>query len=418
MTAGTLAAAGCMGGSVVKAGIADGAKLILSVPLTHSDWMLKPNMAWGAAGVRHMLDTCKACGWSHVYWRVMDAGRSTYSSKLVDPGTTPENDSFYNPQTDADRALSQKYTASMTPQRREEILKAFEKMDYSKFDSLAAAVAYGHEIDLKIHAWVSINEDDHGWGWRSRFAKNNPQFRWIRRNGKPYRSQMSFAFPEVRDYKLGIIDEMLAYPIDGLFIDWIRTGDVRDNPQTDANGVADSGYEEPNVRAFREQYGQNPTEIGNGDERWCRVRAEPQTIFMRGLRERAKRKNVPVNAMVGHPWHYRGHLDPIAGNLRGLLLDASTWAAEGLIDAVVPAGYYRDGAGPEMAYNALKQETGGKVDVWFYGWVPNTVAEFDRDVALAQKLGSARMLFWEADYIDDRANAAELKAAMTAKARL
>src|SRR5689334_6964740 len=41
-------------------------KLILSAPLTHSDWMLKPGIAWDAEGVRHMLDACKACGWSRV----------------------------------------------------------------------------------------------------------------------------------------------------------------------------------------------------------------------------------------------------------------------------------------------------------------------------------------------------------------
>jgi hypothetical protein len=33
-------------------------------------------------------------------------------------------------------------------------------------------------------------------------------------------------------------------------------------------------------------------------------------------------------------------------------------------------------------------------------------------------LGAKQILFWEADYIDDRPNAAELKAAMSAKAKL
>jgi hypothetical protein len=412
--AGVLASAGMSSFAFADAA---GAKILLSAPLTHSDWVLKPNISWGMPGVRHMLDACKACGWSHVYWRVCDAGRSTYASKLLDPGDIPDADNFFNPQNDADRALMLKYTPTMTDQRRAEILKAFDAMDYGTFDSLAAALEYGHSIGLKIHAWVSINEDDHGWGWPSRFAKQNPQFRWVRRNGQPYRSQMSFAFPQVREYKLGIIDELLAYPIDGLFMDWIRTGDVRDNPQTDPKGVADSGYEEPNLRAFRDKHGKDAKTIDNGDETWCRVRAEPQTLFMRGLHERAKAKNVPVCAMVGHPWHYRGHVDRIDGNLRGLLLDVNTWAKEALVDAVIPAGYYRDGGTPEMAYDALKKETDGKVDVWFYGWVPQNVAEVDRDVALAQKLGAPRVLFWEADYIDDRPNAAELKAAMSAKAK-
>jgi hypothetical protein len=121
--------------------------------------------------------------------------------------------------------------------------------------------------------------------------------------------------------------------------------------------------------------------------------------------------------MVGHPWHYRGAMDKIDGNLRGLLLDVNTWAREGLMDAAVAAGYYRDGGTPEMACRALKKETEGKVDVWSYAWVPQTVADFQRDFALAEQLQAKQILFWEADYIDDRPQAAEIKAAMSQHAR-
>jgi hypothetical protein len=100
-----------------------------------------------------------------------------------------------------------------------------------------------------------------------------------------------------------------------------------------------------------------------------------------------------------------------------LLLDVSAWAREELMDAAVAAGYYRDGGTPEMAYRALQKETGGKVDVWSYAWVPQSVAEFQGDFSLAKKLGANEILFWEADYIDDRAQAAELKKAMSARAQ-
>src|ERR1019366_2958230 len=91
-----------------------------------------------------------------------------------------------------------------------------------------------------------------------------------------------------------------------------------------------------------------------------------QTEFMRTARQlvRAQKRPIPLAVMVGHPWHYRGLMDKIAGNLRGLLLDVNTWAQEGLIDAAVAAGYYREGGTAELAYRALKRETEGKVDVW------------------------------------------------------
>jgi hypothetical protein len=98
------------------------------------------------------------------------------------------------------------------------------------------------------------------------------------------------------------------------------------------------------------------------------------------------------------------------------MLDVATWAREDLIDAAVPAGYYRAGGSADAAFRALAAETEGKRDVWYYAWVPQTPEEFEREFAAAHGLGAKRMLFWEADYIDDRANAAALKAAMTAKA--
>ena len=46
-----------------------------------------------------------------------------------------------------------------------------------------------------------------------------------------YHSQQSFAYPEVMAYKLAIVEEILTnYAVNGIFLDWIRTGDVRDIP--------------------------------------------------------------------------------------------------------------------------------------------------------------------------------------------
>jgi hypothetical protein len=396
-------------------------KLTLTAPLTHSDWMLKANgPKWGVEGVRHMLDACKECGWSHVYWRVFDAGVATYKSKLLRAGDKAETDNYFNPQNEADLAVRQKFSP-LAPERATDILRQLEKMDYGQFDSLAAAIDYGHNIGLKIHAWATINEDDHGWGWPSEFTKAHPEFRWVRRDGRPYHSQLSFAFPEVRAYKLALIDELLTYyDIDGLFLDWIRTGDVRDNPQTDAGGVADSGYEAPNIVAFKQKYGADPHDVPNDDNRWVRLRAEPQTLFMREVRKRVAQHHKPVAiaVMVGHPWHYRGLMDPIDGNLRGLLLDVATCAREGLMDSAIAAGYYRPGGDATKALEALRAETERKVDLWYYAWVPQTPDEFVRDFDAASRIGAQRMLFWEADYIDDRPHAPVLKMAMSSRAQL
>lgn len=86
------------------------------------------------------------------------------------------------------------------------------------------------------------------------------------------------------------------------------------------------------------------------------------------------------------------------------------------MDAAVAAGYYRPGGSPEAAYRALRAETQGQVEVWTYAWVPGSVEEVRDDAAIAHRVGAREILFWEGDYIDDRPNAAALKASMSALA--
>ncbi len=385
-------------------------RVTLGVPLTHSDWMLRDGVAWGPEGVRHMLDTCKAAGWNRVYWRALDGGRSLYASKLMDPQGKWDADNFWNPAAPSDVALVESWTGT-TKESREELLAKLERNDYGSFDTLAEAVNYGHSIGLEIHAWISINEDDHGWGLQSRFSREHQNTVWRKRDGSAYRSQHSFAFPEVMDYKLAIVREILTkYKVDGIFVDWLRTGDVRDNPQTDADGVADHGYEAPLIEGFKAKFGVDPAAIPNGDERWVAYRARPHTEYMRKVRDLVNeiRPGIPISALVVHPWCYRGSGDKIDGNLRGMLLDVSTWAKEGLIDAAVPAGYYQGEGNADKAFQALRDETGGTINTWYFGWVSNSPEQFLNDVKQSGELGASQLLLWEADYIDGFANRDEM----------
>ncbi len=360
------------------------ARPILSSPVTHSDWMGKEETPdWGPKGVHQILDRAKQCGWRKVYWRCLDGGRALYPSKVLQPLAGVDEDNYHRGKP------------------TEIYVQRLSRFDWASFDAFREAVDYGHSIGLEVHAWLSINEDDHGWGWTSRYTREHPESRWVCRDGRVLRSQQSFAFPEVRAYKLAVVKEVLDYRPDGIFFDWIRTGDVRDNPHTDADGVAIHGYERPNIDRFRELYGVDPHQVPNGDPRWVAVRAEPQTCFMRDAR-RLIREKIPaceVTALVQHRFSYRGMPTdtPYDGSLRGLLVDVKAWADEGLIDAVVAAGYYRPGGDPTTAYREMQSLTSGKVKVLLFGWLtPNGFAE---SVPLAEKLGAPEILLWESDYV-------------------
>ncbi|MFD0715842.1 family 10 glycosylhydrolase [Paenibacillus sp. GCM10027626] len=380
-------------------------QLIFSSPLTFTDWLHRDRtLENGPDGVYQVLSRCKDFGFNKIYWRVFDAGRATYFSKLVEPFRWK------------DLAENNHFSLGYFDWPAPDILERLNRIVFDHFDSLAAAVRIGHELGLEIHAWMSINEDDHGVGWESKFTREHPEYRWVRRNGRRFHSQLSYAFPAVREYKLGLVKEMLAYDIDGIFLDWIRTGDISDNPQNDDAGVVDYGYEQPNIARFKEMYGEDPFAISNDDERWIRCRAEPVTQFMRDVRELVSRhpKPLPLSVMVQHPWSYRGVLpgmtedrkmlrmggSRIDGALNGLLCDIKTWAREGLMDELVAAGYYTGEGTPEKATLYAIEETENRLPVWLYGWVPKNADDLRRDIALAEKLTRRQILFWEADYID------------------
>lgn len=376
--------------------------VVLATPVTHSDWVWRnqDRIGHGPASVRYILDRCKQIGWQRIYWRCFDGGQAMFASDLMDSvavGYAADN-----------------YHAWLTPGKD----VAFFTKPYEGFDSLAEAVRYGHEIGLEVHAWLSINEDDHGWGLISRFCRDHPQYRWVKRSGLPYNSQLSFAFEEVRRYKLAVLREILAYDIDGVFFDWMRTGDVRNEPQATPDGTADFGYEKPLVEGFQERFGVHPATIPNNDERWVRFRAEPQTQFMREAHKLIKGKNasLPISFMGHHPGSLRGATPHVNGNLYGLLLDVRQWAEEQLIDEVVAAGYYAEGSNTnaDTAYAYMKDLVGDRCAIWLYNWVPVNREQFDESIKTAERLGTPQILYWESDYIDlpDRIDDRELAAAM------
>lgn len=357
---------------------------LLATPVTHSDWMVRENApAWGPEGVREILDRCAEAGIARVYWRCFDGGRALYLSKYMGPAHIYDEDNYH------------------VGKDSEWVVARLRQFDYGAFDTLAEALLYGREIGMQVHAWLSINEDDHAWGLISRFAGAHPEYRWVMRDGRRCHSQLSFAFPEVREYKLNLLREIMAYQPDGIFFDWIRTGDVRDNPHTDAAGYAIHGYEAPNLERFQADYGLDAHDAPNDDPRWVSLRAEPQTLFMREARRLIKEQDecCTISVMVHHPWGYRGTPDdtPYAGSREGLLCDVGQWAQEGLMEEAVAAGYYRPGGTQEGAYRWLADETAGRVGLWLYGWL-NDEAWVRQELDAAERLGAMQLLLWESDY--------------------
>ena len=151
-------------------------KIRLGSPLTHNDWLIHKyeEIEMGPEGVHYMLDSCKASGWTRIYWRTRDGGRAYYKSAVSDTHQKRDKDSYNTPQTPKDQKLVDYFEKSMNiadDEEKRKSLAKLESLDYAQFDSLEEAVRYGHEIGIEVHAWISINEEDHAWGISSRYVK-------------------------------------------------------------------------------------------------------------------------------------------------------------------------------------------------------------------------------------------------------
>ena len=125
-------------------------KIILSTPVSHVDWMAGHSERIGhrEKGVKYILDRCKQIGWRRIYWRCFEAGRAQYASKLMEEKWVGRNEDNYQRWANPDGESEESY--------RERVF-----VPYKGFDSLREAIDYGHKIGLEIHAWLTINEEDH-----------------------------------------------------------------------------------------------------------------------------------------------------------------------------------------------------------------------------------------------------------------
>jgi len=128
--------------------------------------------------------------------------------------------------------------------------------------------------------------------------------------------RLSYAYPEVRAFRLAIIKEAVGYGPDGLHLDFLR------HPPF-------VGYDEPLVNAFQQRYGVDPLAVPE-DERWYGLCAEVMTGFVRDVR----RVLDEAGQAAGRRLTLSASFD--CANYRQQGLDVERWVKEGLVDDISP----------------------------------------------------------------------------------
>lgn len=198
---------------------------------------------------------------------------------------------------------------------------------YRDFDHLAAVAEAAASTPLAIHAWSCVFTE----GKDSALLAAHPEFEAItgpeKKQGEGHRLACPNR-PEVQDYEAAIYDELLAYPIAGVSLDYIRFAD----------GLCFCEYCRQD---YAEKVGGDLHQLGffgwdtapaQDMDAWINWRCAVITRFVRRMRAAADQAQKELSASVF--FYYPGGLVDIGQ-------DWEKWTREGLVDYIWPMNYSR-----------------------------------------------------------------------------
>ncbi|MSU23063.1 MAG: hypothetical protein EXS32_04485 [Opitutus sp.] len=204
-------------------------------------------------------------------------------------------------------------------------------------DTLQVVAQACHAAGIRCYATMRMNgdyaasakDDSLSRQFNSDFWRAHPEFRVRGPKGED-KTKLSFAFAEVRDFKLAILRDAATRDIDGLHLDFLR------HPPF-------FGYEAPMVDAFQQKHGIDPRSLPADDARWASIRAEFMTRFLRDTRQLLDTAGAKHGRHLGLSARldWREHV--------ALGCDLATWLKEGLLDYLVVGQHSLGGYEFELA---------------------------------------------------------------------
>lgn len=349
----------------------------ISTTATQSDWLYS-GASWGKPGLYRIAGILKEGGVSRVYWRTHNGGEAMYPSSV----SSVSDGSFY-------RKPGFKGYGSLPAQH----FAYAAHIDYREWDHLVDMAGIATEFGIEFAHWATIFEDDHGGGHRSKFLLDHPEWQCTTRDGQKVDGCLDFWFPEVRAYKLRVLDEILAKPGARLLLDFVRRNG---KPSADIHGHYRYGFSEPILDAFRKATGLDVRKLATGGadwQAWVEFLTRPHMEFMREAARRARALNRPVDLMV---W-------PVELKT-WMAFDLRAMSAEGLVDSVL-VGSHRYAASPAEArrqVDALRsQAPAGAVRVvpglaGYHTLAPPMVDAFCEE---AERQGAGEIVLYESNFL-------------------
>lgn len=244
---------------------------------------------------RRLVDNFKSAGFDMLYFQINADAVVHYPSKVA-----------------------QMFGFASSGDKREQA-SAYEKL-LADHDPLKVASEYARASGITFMPWFRVtNEqslDNESLEYIQRFKSER-----IRGADGQIERWPSLAYPQIREYKLAIIQEILAnYRVDGILLDFQRTMPV-------------IGYEEPVVKAYMDKYGVDVMAVSSerSNIRWKKFRATYVTEFVQGVRnlldEAGKKQRVRLKLVV--------RVTPRDNLWKGM--DVENWVRNGMVDVLIPS---------------------------------------------------------------------------------
>ncbi len=189
----------------------------------------------------------------------------------------------------------------------------------SERDILAELCEASRKRGLEIHPWVCVFLEGN-----SKFLRDNPHLRGMSFDYMNHASPTVMACParrEVRDFELGVLEEIMEYPINGLHLDFIRYQGLQSCACKNCR------------REFADETGFEAEDIlSSGAARiaWLKRRRDTISSFVVRVSELAGSRGIKLSTAV-FP-EYPASVDNVGQ-------DWVSWCREGLVDFVVPMNY-------------------------------------------------------------------------------
>ena len=215
-------------------------------------------------------------------------------------------------------------------------------------DPLAVAIGAAHDAGIACNVWITPFDDMGGKPpspdgpalHQSVFSFEHPEYQLCSRDGTDrIWGVYCFGYPEVREYWLAHIEELLEYGPDGIFIS------NRTHSNMDVR-CREYGFNQPVIERYRELYDGDPREDSVYDlARFSGVLGDFYTQFL--SEAAALIHGAGKRVMAGVSWQRSGRIADRLGALDKCFFQWERWLADRLVDDLVIGGDAATGCDPE-----------------------------------------------------------------------